>query len=48
MGFGYFSEDNLAELVPPVPFLFWAFRYMVGLGFFLILYMGTMYYLTRK
>ena len=31
MGFGYFSEDHLGELVPHVPFLFWAFRYMVAL-----------------
>ncbi len=30
-GYGYFDENNLGELVPNVPFLFWSFRYMVGL-----------------
>lgn len=33
LGYGYLDENNLGELVPNVPFLFWAFRYMVALGF---------------
>ncbi len=27
-GFGYFSEDNMDELVPNVPLMFWSFRIM--------------------
>lgn len=49
-GYWYFDVNNLKELVPPVPFLFWAFRYMVALGFFLMVYFPFMYYManTRK
>lgn len=47
-GYGYFDENNLGELVPNVPFLFWAFRYMVGLGFFIALFFPLMWWLARK
>lgn len=46
----YFDINKLGELVPPVPFLFWSFRYMVALGFFLMIFFPFMYYMakTRK
>lgn len=47
MGYGYFDENHLAELVPHTPFLFWAFRYMVGLGFFSIFYIPFMWWMAR-
>ncbi|MDD2693567.1 MAG: cytochrome ubiquinol oxidase subunit I [Candidatus Gracilibacteria bacterium] len=47
-GYGYFDENNLGELVPNVPFLFWSFRYMVGLGFFIALFFPLMWWLAHK
>ncbi|RVT98594.1 cytochrome bd-I ubiquinol oxidase subunit CydA [Rhodovarius crocodyli] len=36
------------DLVPPVAPLFWSFRIMVAIGFFLILLMGTFFWLSAK
>ncbi|HWW48392.1 MAG TPA: cytochrome ubiquinol oxidase subunit I [Xanthobacteraceae bacterium] len=36
------------DTVPNVPTLFWAFRVMVGLGFFFILLMATFFYLASR
>ena len=48
-GYGYFDKNNLWELVPHVPILFYSFRYMVALGFFLFLFfIPAMYYLAKK
>jgi len=38
-GYAYFDENNLKELVPMTPLLFYSFRYMVWLGFFLVIFM---------
>lgn len=47
--YGYFEKDQLHELVPNVPLLFYAFRYMVSMWFFIMLvYIPIMYYLARK
>lgn len=47
--YGYFDKDNLWELVPNVPLLFYSFRYMVAIGFFIFLiYMPLIYYHARK
>ncbi len=47
-GYGYFDENNLGELVPNVPFLFWSFRYMVGLWFFIALFFPLVWFLARR
>lgn len=47
-GYGYFDENNLGELVPNVPFLFWSFRYMVALGFFFALFFPLVWWRARQ
>jgi len=45
-GYAYFDENNLKELVPYSPLLFWAFRYMVAMGFWLIIFMALAFWYT--
>ncbi len=48
-GYWYFEKDNLWELVPYIPLLFYAFRYMVSIWFFMMLiYFPWMLYLGYK
>ena len=46
--FGYGKIQDKAELVPPVPLLFWSFRVMVGLGGFFVLLILALLYLQLK
>jgi len=47
--YGYFDKNKLWELVPNIPLLFYSFRYMVIMGFFMMLiYFPLMIYLSRK
>jgi cytochrome d ubiquinol oxidase subunit I len=41
-------EQAAWDTVPNVPALFWAFRFMVAIGFFLILFFATAFYLASK
>ena len=43
-GYGYIKDE--AELVPFIPVNFWAFRIMVGLGSFFILYLAYILFLA--
>ncbi len=48
-GYGYFDKDNLWELVPNIPLLFYAFRYMVSMWFFMLLvYFPWMLFLSYR
>lgn len=45
-GYGYIKDPN--HLVPNVDLTFWAFRIMVGLGGYFILFFGLMLFLANK
>lgn len=45
-GYGYINSQD--ELVPPVTFIYWAFRVMVGLGGFLLLLMIVILWAEHK
>ncbi len=47
-GYAYFDENNLKELVPNSPLLFWSFRYMVGMWFWLIVFMALAFLYVYK
>lgn len=48
LGYGYLDESDLGSLVPNVPFLFWSFRYMVGLGFLYALFFPIIWWRTKQ
>ncbi|MDR1827846.1 MAG: cytochrome ubiquinol oxidase subunit I [Methylobacteriaceae bacterium] len=41
-------EQAARDTVPPVAYVFWTFRIMVGLGFYLILFLLTFYIISAK
>lgn len=45
-GYGYIGSKE--ELVPPTGLVYWAFRAMVGIGFFLMLLMAVVLWAERK
>lgn len=46
IGYGYF--DNPRDIIPNVPFMFYSFRFMVILGFWLILLLALMLYFALR
>ena len=46
MGYGYLKDK--AELVPPVPLVYWSFRLMVGIGSLLFVVMIVMWFVSRR
>ena len=46
MGYGYLKDK--AQLVPPVPLVYWSFRLMVGIGTLLFVVMVVMWFVSRK
>jgi cytochrome d ubiquinol oxidase subunit I len=46
--FGYGYIDSRDELVPPINLVYWAFRVMVGVGSFLLVFMVVVLWAERK
>ena len=46
LGYGYLKDK--AQLVPPVPLVYWSFRLMVGIGSLLFVVMVVMWFVSRK
>jgi cytochrome d ubiquinol oxidase subunit I len=46
LGYGYIKDP--ARLVPPVDLMFWAFRVMVGLGGYFILFFAVILYFRKR